>query len=172
MYYKYTKFKSNAVNAGEEVPYQRMTLKARKRYLYIPVIPRVLLQYAHKERAQELQEYTRRFQTSPNRNKGPEDASKVYTDFWDSRICRELRENVGYLQDPHDLAFLLTGDGVKITQNTDHEVFPIFQLLNLHPKLRIQMENFLPIMVVPGPKQPKDLNSFLFPLIEELKMWG
>lgn len=36
-------------------------------------------------------------------------------------------------------------------------------------KCRYNAENFLPLGICPGPDQPKDMDSFLYPLIDELK---
>jgi hypothetical protein len=38
----------------------------------------------------------------------------------------------------------------------------------LHPSIRTRLENVICVGVIPGPKQCKDLNSFLIPLVEEL----
>jgi hypothetical protein len=39
---------------------------------------------------------------------------------------------------------------------------------NLHPRIRNRLKNVLCVGVIPGPKQCKDLNSFLVPLLNEL----
>ena len=39
---------------------------------------------------------------------------------------------------------------------------------NLPPEKRNHLKNIIPISVVPGPKKPKDIDSFLYPLLEEL----
>ena len=39
---------------------------------------------------------------------------------------------------------------------------------NLPPKIRFHKKNIIPISIVPGPKKPKDFDSFLYPLIQEL----
>jgi hypothetical protein len=38
----------------------------------------------------------------------------------------------------------------------------------LHPRIRTRLENVICVGVIPGPKQCKDLNSFLIPLLDEL----
>ena len=40
--------------------------------------------------------------------------------------------------------------------------------LNLPPDQRYKVTNILPSIIIPGPKKPKDINSFLRPLIDEL----
>lgn len=41
--------------------------------------------------------------------------------------------------------------------------------LNLHPSIRYAKENIMTSMIIPGPSKPKKFDSFLFPLVEELK---
>jgi hypothetical protein len=39
--------------------------------------------------------------------------------------------------------------------------------LNLPPEIRVKKENMILCGFIPGPQNPKDLNSFLRPLIDE-----
>ena len=41
---------------------------------------------------------------------------------------------------------------------------------NLLPDIRVKKENLLISAIIPGPNQPKDFNSFLRPIIDELKL--
>jgi hypothetical protein len=41
---------------------------------------------------------------------------------------------------------------------------------NLSPSERFKKQNLLISLVIPGPKQPKNFNSFLRPVVDELKM--
>jgi len=41
---------------------------------------------------------------------------------------------------------------------------------NLPPDVRIKRENLMISALIPGPKEPKNFNSFLQPLVEELKI--
>jgi hypothetical protein len=41
---------------------------------------------------------------------------------------------------------------------------------NLPPFERVKKENLLISMIIPGPKQPKNFNSFLKPIVDELKL--
>jgi anthranilate/para-aminobenzoate synthase component II len=40
---------------------------------------------------------------------------------------------------------------------------------NLPQELRVKKENLMVTLIIPGPKQPQDFNSFLYPLIQEMK---
>ena len=41
---------------------------------------------------------------------------------------------------------------------------------NLPSSKRVKKENLLISSVIPGPNQPKDFNSFLRPIVDELKI--
>jgi hypothetical protein len=40
---------------------------------------------------------------------------------------------------------------------------------NLPQELRVKKENLMVTLIILGPKQPQDFNSFLYPLIQEMK---
>ena len=42
--------------------------------------------------------------------------------------------------------------------------------LNLPPEVRVQHENMILIGFIPRPKEPKNIDSFLFPMIQEFKI--
>ena len=46
----------------------------------------------------------------------------------------------------------------------------LLQLLNLPLDQRALLENLLLVGHIPGPNEPKELNSFLNPLVEEFEM--
>ena len=45
----------------------------------------------------------------------------------------------------------------------------MFVNCNLPPSVRVQKKNLLIAAIIPGPHAPKNMNSFLRPLIDELK---
>jgi hypothetical protein len=60
-------------------------------------------------------------------------------------------------------------DGMQLTNMRHHEVTPvIFMNLNLPPEERYLVKNILAGLVIPGPKKPHDLDTFLRPLVDEL----
>jgi hypothetical protein len=48
----------------------------------------------------------------------------------------------------------------------------IIFLYNLPPEIRFHLENILSLGVIPGPKKPKDIDSFLWPFVEEILLLG
>jgi hypothetical protein len=95
-------------------------------------------------------------------------------DFFDGHLFRDfhLRE-LGLFKDPHDVALHLSLDGFQLTNMSNHEVTPvIFLNLNLPPQERYKVDNILAGMLIPGPKKPKVLDTFLRPLVNELNNLG
>ena len=75
----------------------------------------------------------------------------------------------GYFQDDHDIALLGSVDGYQIfKQKCDDCQIVLFINANLPPEQRVKKENLLITSIIPGPKSPKDFNSFMRPIVEEL----
>ncbi|CAG8735607.1 14146_t:CDS:2, partial [Ambispora leptoticha] len=70
----------------------------------------------------------------------------------------------------YDAALLASIDGFQIfKQKTDDCWILLFINANLSPEIRVKKENFLISTIIPVPKKPKDLNSFLFLTVAELQ---
>ncbi|QRW06821.1 Transposase family Tnp2 protein [Ceratobasidium sp. AG-Ba] len=76
------------------------------------------------------------------------------------------------LDNPEDLALGLSTDGFTLFKRRRRGLSTAWPLIfinyNLHPKYRVRLENIICVGVIPGPRQCKDLNSFLVPVLEEL----
>jgi len=90
-------------------------------------------------------------------------------DIFDGLLYKELLDE-GYFPDPRDVAFTASCDGYQIfRQKTDDCWVFLFLNNNLSQELRVKKENLMITLIIPGPKQPQDFNSFLYPLIQEMK---
>jgi hypothetical protein len=139
------------------------TTRGRKRFAYIPIIDRLRLQYKNASQARLLSTYRHTVTESGNHGQ--------LRDFFDGKLYREFhRQELKLFQDPRDIAFQMSLDGVQITNMRHHEVTPVILInLNLPPEERVKVDNILASMIIPGPKKPKDLDTFLRPLVDELK---
>lgn len=94
-------------------------------------------------------------------------------DIWDGTLMTELRTKKHLFKNPTDLAFLFSTDGVRVFKS--RSLFSVWPLIlinyNLSPKERVKNENVLILGIIPGPNQPKDIDSFLRPMINEFKVW-
>jgi Transposase family tnp2/Domain of unknown function (DUF4218) len=147
----------------KEKRYRINTTRARARFVYIPIIDRLKLQYKNASRARILSTY--RHAVTRNDSRGQ------LRDVFDGDLYREFHcEKLKLFQDSRDIAFHMSLDGVQVTNMHHHEVTPVILInLNLPPEERYKIDNILASMIIPGPKKPKDLDTFLRPLVDELK---
>ena len=76
-----------------------------------------------------------------------------------------------FFANERDVALIGSTDGYQIfKQKTDDCWIIMFINANLLPFERVKKENLLISMIIPGPKQPKNFNSFLNPIVDELKL--
>jgi hypothetical protein len=91
-------------------------------------------------------------------------------DIFDGNIYKEL-VNEGFFANERDIVLVGSTDGYQIfKQKTDDCWIIMFINANLPPFERVKKENLLISMIIPGLKQPKNFNSFLNPVINELKL--
>ena len=139
------------------------TAKPLKRWQYIPLIPRLLIQYADKDRARQLRVYREEFTLATE----PANIKDVFDGAW----FRECHSN-GYFQDTRDLALRLSLDSIGLTENAPPQlkVTPVVLFnLNLHPSIRDKAANSLTSFIIPGSFSAERIDTWLQPLMEELK---
>lgn len=74
-----------------------------------------------------------------------------------------------HFSDPRDIALGLSTDGVAIFRKRSHTSWPlVIYNYNLPPDIRFHKKNLISLGVIPGPKKPWDMDSFIWPLAEEL----
>src|SRR5260370_37627336 len=79
-----------------------------------------------------------------------------------------------YFSDPRDVALGLLTDSFQVFCQVCGRSATCWLIItinfNLPPSECIHMDNIIPIAIIPGPKAPKDINSFFCPLINECKL--
>jgi hypothetical protein len=134
--------------------------KAKKVMPYLSIKDRLKIQFNDKNRAKEL---LYRYEYTTNKNDDDLD------DIFDGKMYNELKGN-NLFNDKRDIAFTASCDGYQIfKQKTDDCWLFLMINNNLDPSLRVKKENLLVPFLIPGPKQPKDFNSFLRPFVNEMK---
>jgi hypothetical protein len=137
----------------------KRTQKSQKSAIYIPLLDRFRIQYANSERASKLRYRSQR-----------EEHDNGYDDIFDGDLYKELVEE-GFFLDERDIALIGSTDGYQIfRQKTDSCWIVMFINANLSPDIRVKKENLLISAIIPGPDEPKNFNSFLQPIIDELKI--
>lgn len=73
-----------------------------------------------------------------------------------------------FFKDPWDIALGLSTDGFTPFKKWKHTCWPLILFnYNLPPEIHFLIQHLICIGIIPGPKKPKDFDSFLWPLIKE-----
>ena len=137
--------------------------KSRKVLSYFSLIDRLKIQYNDPARSQLLR-YRDEYISDANY-----DNSNI-GDVFDGNLYKELVME-GFFEDKRDVALIGSTDGYQIFRQKTDDCWVIMLInANLPPFERVKKENLLISTIVPGPKQPKDFNSFLQPIFDELKL--
>lgn len=143
--------------------------KARQTYRYIPLIPRLRALHANPKTAEKLRYRAHGHQPQPGK----------VTDVFDSTHYHNLRRTkvthngkelpFKFFEDSRDIALGLSTDGFTPFKKGKQTTWPLIAFIyDFDPEIRFQLRNILSLGVIPGPKKPKDSDSFLFPFVQEL----
>lgn len=149
-----------------------------KVFNYVPLIPRLSSLFGNRETSLKLQ-YRSSFKATPP---DPSDPSLEWDDVLDifdgNHYLRLLDQHVSVNNDllPHtffsdyrDIALGISFDGFCPFKRRKQTCWPIVAFnYNLPPEERFHLDNIICLGVIPGPKQMKDCDSFLWPLVEEM----
>ncbi|CUA77976.1 hypothetical protein RSOLAG22IIIB_12956 [Rhizoctonia solani] len=144
----------------------------RRSFRYTPLIPQLRGLFRNPEMLEKL-----RYRLTSEQRHRP----GVIEDIFDSENYRRLRatpldpdepEGYHFFDASTDIALGLSTDGFTLFKRRKRGLSTAWPILlinyNLHPSSRVRLENLICVGVIPGPKQCKDLNSFLVPLLDEL----
>ncbi|PPQ78920.1 hypothetical protein CVT24_012419, partial [Panaeolus cyanescens] len=138
----------------------------RKYFEYIPLIPRLKSMIANADMYEKMQHRSRH-----------EPAPNVIRDLYDGTHYQSLLNKEipasnppsTYFADERDIALGISTDGFGPFQRRDKTTWPIILFnYNLSPKIRFKKQYCINVGTIPGPRKPKDWDSFLWPLFEEL----
>ncbi|KAF7341602.1 hypothetical protein MSAN_02057500 [Mycena sanguinolenta] len=149
-------------------PRRRANGKPRKKFTYIPIIPRLVAFAGNREMA-EKQQYRAEHVHEPGKTK----------DVFDGQHYRSLRTKFvkingerlahKYFEDPRDVALGASWDGFAPFKRRKKTAWPLILFnYDLPPELRFLLAYILALGVIPGPNKPKDSDSFLWPAVQEL----
>ncbi|CAG8662147.1 25383_t:CDS:2, partial [Gigaspora rosea] len=134
--------------------------KLRRQFVYFSLGQRLSIQYRDYDRATELR-YRPNYVMQNNNNQ--------IGDIFDGTRYKELVQD-GHFQDECDVALVVSIDGYQIFRQKTDDCWVVLVInANLAPEIRFKKENLLINLIIPGPKEPKNLNTFLYPMIKELQ---
>jgi hypothetical protein len=132
---------------------------SRRQMAYFSIKDRLIIQYQDPIRSKELR-YRANYIHHDNFKIG---------DVFDSERYRELL-SCGFFNDERDVALIESVDEYQIfRQRTDDCWIVLIINSNLCPENRVKKENLMITSIIPGPKEPKHFNSFMYPIVNELK---
>ncbi|KAG8764402.1 hypothetical protein FRC12_008110 [Ceratobasidium sp. 428] len=142
---------------------------ARRQFQYIPIIPRLIAYYRNPTMARRMR-YRSERPTAPD----------WLSDIFDGSFYRQLlnqRVTVGaktydhrYFSKATDVALGLSTDGFGPFKSRKQSCWPLILFnYNLPPSIRTQLKYIMCVGVIPGPNTPKELSTYLEPLICELE---
>jgi hypothetical protein len=147
----------------EKTRYKTGSKIARKQAAYWSPISSLRMQYQDRKTAETLR-YRQNYTESPQYAAGDRMA-----DVFDGRHYKSLI-NSGFFLGSRDIALMGSTDGYQIFRQKRNDCWIVLLInANLPPSERVKKDNLMISAMFPGPKQPKNMNSFLWPLVEELK---
>lgn len=151
----------------DEPRYFDDTSRPRNSFPYMPVTVALQYMYGNPARSKLLETYPKPFFEQP-----PDTPPERISDWWAGKRFRELRRE-GFFTSSTDIAFQIQFDGFQLTKRNQHSTTPVILLnFNLPPEIRHRKQNIICPFIIPGPAKYKDWDSFLQPLVDELKALG
>ncbi|KAG1439073.1 hypothetical protein G6F56_012412 [Rhizopus delemar] len=97
----------------------------------------------------------------------------VYQDVFSGKVFREQYVRSGIMDDTRDIGLLVVVDGFQPKYKKKSTMtFVCCYIISMNPAERYKNGNVLTLAVIPGPRKPADLMSFLEPIHEEIKQLG
>ncbi|RXW22118.1 hypothetical protein EST38_g3746 [Candolleomyces aberdarensis] len=143
--------------------------RPRKQFTYVPMSPRLKAFYeSPSAEISKNMRYRGEFKSEDG----------IIQDFMDGSNYKQLREQHvtindqrlphKFFDDPRDIALGFSTDGFCPFKRRKKTCWPLLVYnYNLPPEIQFWVQHILCIGVIPGPKKPKDFDSFFWPAIEE-----
>ena len=96
----------------------------------------------------------------------------MFRDIFNSDLYQQYYwQELNLFKDLHNMALQLLLDSTNLTTGRNKHLVTLVILINLNLLLavRYQAKNILASLIIPSPKKYKDIDSFLRPLIDELR---
>lgn len=143
--------------------------KPRKTFTYVPLIPRLVSYFQNPQVVEQMG-----YRGDYKRNR--DGTMKDVFDSTNYSILQERYVTVNGAKMPYkffcdlrDIALGLSTDGFSPFKRRKKTCWPLLIFnYNLPPEIRFHLRHVLCVGVIPGPNKPKDADSFLWPLVEEL----
>ncbi|KAJ2926572.1 hypothetical protein H1R20_g10498, partial [Candolleomyces eurysporus] len=142
--------------------------KPRKRFNYVPLVPCLSALYQSPKMIEKMA-YQHRHQSQDGVFEDVFDG-EIYKCLWGTKVTvGDIEQDHVFFQDETDIALGFATDGFAPFKNRKQTCWPILVYnYNLPPDIRFHHEHLICVGVIPSPKKPKDMDSFLWPFIFKL----
>ncbi|KAH7911338.1 Transposase family tnp2-domain-containing protein, partial [Hygrophoropsis aurantiaca] len=141
----------------------------RRRFYYLPIIPRLQGFFQSPTMIENLS-YRADYEPSPDKIRDIFDSNHYHRLLRHRVVVDDEKLSHRYFSDKRDIALSLCTDSYllyKRRRGGPSATPLLLQNYNLPPQIRTHLSNLLCVGIIPGPNQPKDLESFLAPLDDE-----
>ena len=144
--------------------------KPRSTMLYMPIMPMIQAYYANAETSHEMCHRDNCLKQTLNAIATGAGVNK--SEFANSYNHVKLHhEKMGLFKDGRDTALAISSDGAQLTLKKQSNMWLlIVVLLNLPPEMCYKANNVIIPLAIPGPLAPSNIESFIYPLFEEMAM--
>ena len=141
---------------------------AQQQFTYAPLIPQLKAFYQNKEFGHSMLYQSKYQHDSTNLQDGMD--GRNYQWLWGTHVTINGQpRSYKYFEDHWDIALGLSADGFCPFQKHKKTCWLILIYnYNLSLEIHFWIHHILCVGIVPSPYKPKDFNSFLWPLVEEL----
>jgi hypothetical protein len=164
--------KGKVCNEPRYLPQQgssRAKPKPRAKMLYMPITPVIQAYYANAETSHEMRH--RDYCLKETLNALAVGAGVKKSEFANSHNHVHHHNELGLFQDGRDIALAISSDGAQLTMKKQSNMWLlIVVLLNLPPEMCYRAKNVIIPLAIPGPSAPANIESFIYPLFEEMAM--
>ncbi|KAJ8502508.1 hypothetical protein ONZ45_g11699 [Pleurotus djamor] len=142
--------------------------RPRKQFNYMPLIPRLRAYFQNPEMVEKMR-YRGDYQPDPSKVTDVMDGAH-YQKLCDTNVVIDgIPRSYKFFSSWRDLLLGLSTDGFAPFRRRKKTCWPLLVYnYNLPPEIRFLLEHVICVGVIPGPKKPKDFDSFAWPLVQEL----
>jgi hypothetical protein len=141
--------------------------KPRATMLYMPITPIIQAYYANAETSHQMRHRDNCLKQTLDIL--AEGAGVKKSEFANSGNHIRHYNKLGLFKDKRDTALSISSDGAQLTMKKQSNIWLLVMvLLNLPPEMCYKANNVIISLVIPGPSAPGDIESFIYPLFEEM----
>ena len=141
--------------------------KPRATMLYMPITPIIQAFYANAETSKEMRHRDHCLQQALDAL--AQGAGVKKSEFSNSEKHIYHHNKMGLFHDKRDTAISISSDGAQLTMKKQSNMWLlIVLLLNLPPDMCYKAKNVIIPLAIPGPSAPGNIESFIYPLFEEM----